>query len=140
MTSVNQTNHPRNKESVMKTFNHTTKFAAVSVAVLGLGFFAAGAQAGEAAQGANSVTVRYSDLDLNTAAGAKVLYQRIHSAAERVCGDVNSRQLDQAAAAKACLDQAVANSVHAVKNEQFTNIASQHGYGVRREVILASAR
>jgi UrcA family protein len=124
----------------MKPLNHTTKFAVVSAAVLGIGFFAAVAQAGEAAQDANSVTVRYSDLNLNTAAGAKVLYQRIHSAAERVCGDVNSRQLDQAAAAKACLDQAIVNSVHAVRNEQFTRIASEQGYGVRKEVTLASAR
>jgi UrcA family protein len=104
----------------MKTLNHTNKFAMVSAAVLGIAFFAAGAQAGEAAFGANSVTVRYSDLNLSTAAGAKVLYQRIHSAAERVCGDANSRQLDQAAAAKACMDQAIANSVNAVKNERIT--------------------
>ena len=124
----------------MKILNHTNKFAMVSAAVLGIAFFAAGAQAHEAAQGANSVTVRYSDLNLNTAASAKVLYQRIHSAAERVCGDVNSRQLDLAAAAKSCLDQAIVNSVHAVKNEQFTRIAGVHGYGVRNEVILASVR
>jgi UrcA family protein len=122
----------------MKTFNHN-KFAMVSAAVLGVALFASGAHADEAGLGANRVTVSYSDLNLNTAAGAKVLYQRIQSAAERVCGDVYSRQLDQAAVAKACVDKAMVNSVHAIKKEEFTHIASEHGY-VRDEVMRASAQ
>jgi UrcA family protein len=60
-------------------------------------------------------TVHYSDLDLNTQAGAAALYNRIRSAAEQVCGDVDSRRLDEAAAAKACVDHAVSASINSVK-------------------------
>ena len=34
-----------------------------------------------------TVTVRFGDLDLSTAAGAKTLYQRIRGAARTVCGE-----------------------------------------------------
>lgn len=119
----------------MKTFNHN-KFTTVAATILGVAFLAAGAQASEA----NSVTVRYSDLNLNTAAGAKVLYQRINSAAKQVCGDVDSRQMQRAAVAKACMDQAIENSVRAVNNAQLTHTANEHGYGVATDITVASAR
>ena len=119
----------------MKTFNHN-KFTTVAATILGVAFLAAGAQAGET----NSVTVRYSDLNLNTAAGAKVLYQRINSAAKQVCGDVDSRQMQRATVAKACMDQAIENSVRAVNNAQLTHTANEHGYGVATDITVASAR
>jgi UrcA family protein len=36
---------------------------------------------------AESITVRFADLDLNKTADAAILYHRIYSAAERVCGE-----------------------------------------------------
>jgi UrcA family protein len=119
----------------MKTFNHN-KLATVAVAMLGIAFFAAGAHADEA----KSVTVRYSDLKPNSAAGAQALYQRIRAAADQVCGDAHARQLDRAVAAKACLDQAIENSVHAVNNVQLTHVANEHGYAAHAAITVASAR
>jgi UrcA family protein len=119
----------------MKTFKHN-KFATVAVAMLGVVFFVAGAHAQET----NSLTVRYSDLNLNSAAGAKVLYQRIRTAAKQLCGDVDDRQLGRAAVAKACLDQTIENSVRAVNNMQLTRVANEHGHILRRDVTIASAR
>jgi UrcA family protein len=118
----------------MKTFNHN-KIAAVA-SVMAIALFAAGAQADEA----NSFTVRYSDLNLNTAAGATVLYQRIHRAAKDVCGEVDAQSLKVAAAVKACEDQAIERSVRAVNNDQLTGVANQHGLGMSTGITLAAAR
>jgi hypothetical protein len=48
----------------------------------------------------NELRTRYSDLNLDTQAGAAALYQRIRHAAEQVCGKTDSRRLDQLAAAR----------------------------------------
>ena len=118
----------------MGTFKHN-KLATVAVALLGVAFLVTGAHAHET----NGLTVRYSDLNLNSAAGAKVLYQRIRAAAKQVCGDIDDRQLGRAAAAKACLDQAIENSVRAVNNVQLTHVANEQGYVLRSDVTIASA-
>jgi UrcA family protein len=47
-----------------------------------------------AAESVRQVTVRYDDLNLTSASGIKVLKQRIWHAAEIVCGEVDTRELD----------------------------------------------
>ena len=69
-------------------------------------------------------TVHYSDLDLNSEAGVATLYNRIRSAAEQVCGNVDSRRLDEVAAAKACVDHAVSASMNSVNNAKQISLAS----------------
>ena len=71
---------------------------------------------GVAAQAADlpQVHVNYGDLNVNTAAGAAVLYQRIRNAAEQVCGTFGVRDLGAAAAAKACKTRAIGEAVAAV--------------------------
>ena len=122
----------------MKTFN--TDAVLFAVAALGLAFCAAGAHAAEPVTPVASQTVRYADLNLDTAAGAKALYQRIHAAAEQVCGDVNARQMELAIAAQACVDQAIVAGVHAVNSSQLHRAASAHGDAVQKSVTLASVR
>ena len=123
----------------MKTSNYTKQIALAGVAALCVAS-AMGAQAGEASVNAPTLTVRYSDLNLNTQAGASVLYKRIRNAAEQVCGDVNSRRLEVAAAAKACVNHAVYVSVHSVNNVRLTDEYNAH-FGVAKESInLASIR
>jgi len=122
----------------MKTFSKNLVLA--TVAILGVASLAVGAHADESALGANSRTVRYSDLNLNTAAGANVLYQRIRGAAKQVCGDMDSRRLGEAAAAKACMDRAIVSSVSAVNSVQLTSTANAHGYGLRTSFDMASLR
>jgi UrcA family protein len=84
--------------------------------------------------------VGYSDLNLNTQTGAATLYKRIRNAAEQVCGDVDSRQLEQAAVAKACVDRAVGSSVRTISNVNLTNELQIHGSGTQRQISLASAK
>jgi UrcA family protein len=92
------------------------------------------AHADEAAQ-----TVHYADLNLNTQAGAAVLYKRIRNAAEQVCGDVDSRQLAEAAAAKACVDKAIFTGVRSVNSPKLTNEYNAHA-GVTQPINVASVR
>lgn len=74
------------------------------------------------AQGAEAPTktVRFQDLNLNTDAGAQVLYKRIHGAATLVCGNYDVHDLVVARAHKACVDRAVTDAVAAVNNQMLT--------------------
>src|ERR1700761_244210 len=89
------------KEKVMKTINYSKSIALVTVAALGVASLAIGAHADESLADVPARTVHYSDLNLNTPAGAEVLYKRIRMTAEEVCGDVHSLDLERAALAKA---------------------------------------
>jgi UrcA family protein len=85
-------------------------------------------------------TVKYADLNLNSHAGAATLYGRIRHAAEQVCGDTGSRQLEQAAVAKACVDRAIRTSVHAVNRPTLTSEFNARSGMVQKPVNVASAR
>jgi UrcA family protein len=125
------------KEKIMKTRNFTKQIAMATVAAICLAS-ATGAYAGEV--NAPTRTVHYSDLNLNTQAGAAVLYKRIRTAAEEVCGDVNSRRLDEAAVAKACVDHAVYGSVQSVNNVKLTNEYNARIGGTQKSINVASLR
>ncbi len=66
--------------------------------------------------------VKYADLDLSSAAGAKVLYQRIRVAASLVCGNPDQRDLARFEQAKTCADKAIAGAVTAVGNDTLTDL------------------
>lgn len=85
--------------------------AAMSAAVLVGGVHAAEAPAR---------AVTYQDLNLNTEAGAKVLYERIHGAANEVCGSVEVRDLPGVRAHEACVAKAVSDAIAAVNNQRLT--------------------
>jgi UrcA family protein len=123
----------------MKTSKYTTqKIAMAGIAAICLATAAMGAHADEAA--VKTHTVRYADLNLNTAAGAAVLYQRIKNAAEQVCGDVNSRQLGEAMAAKACVGHAIYASVHSVNNVQLSREYDAQMGAAHGSINVASLR
>lgn len=84
-------------------------------------------------------TVRYSDLNLNTQAGAAVLYKRIRNAAVEVCGDVDSRRLAEAAAAKACVDRTIFKGVRSVNAPTLTSEYNARA-GVAQPINVASLR
>lgn len=63
-----------------------------------------------------SVTVRYADLDLGSAAGVNTLYHRISNAAKAVCPNPDIRDLNALTAAEHCQDQAIARAVQQVNN------------------------
>jgi UrcA family protein len=80
--------------------------------------FAAGAQGADFPQ----VHVKYADLNLSTAAGATVLYQRIRGAADQVCGVSSNRDLARLEQVKACTAHAVADAVAVVNAPALTSI------------------
>ena len=84
-------------------------------------------------------TVRYSDLNLNTQAGAAVLYKRIRNAAEAVCGDVGPRPLAQAVAVKACVDRAIFAGVRSVNAPMLSSEYNAHA-GVAQPINVAALR
>jgi UrcA family protein len=118
----------------MNTSNYIKQMAMAGVAAICLASTTMAAHADDASADAPTRTVHYADLNLNTPAGVSVLYKRIRNAAEQVCGDVNSRQLDLAKAAQACVSHAVYVSVHAVNNVRLTNEYNAR-MGVTKEAI-----
>jgi UrcA family protein len=124
----------------MKTSNYTKQVVMASVAAICVASATMAAHADEASVNVPARTVYYADLNLNTPAGASVLYNRIRNAAEQVCGDVNSRRLPEAVAAKACVAHAVSASVHSVNNVSLTNEYNAHIGAAKESINLASIR
>ncbi len=72
--------------------------------------------------------VRYTNLDLQTDAGASALYRRIAAAARQVCPDY-SREPARVAAMRACRADAIERAVAGVGNER---LAAIHAARVQR--------
>jgi len=93
---------------------------------------AGAAHAMQAADAASTVRVAYGDLNLASEQGNGALYARIVSAARQVCGvgDVDGRDLQGLATAKACESRAIAQAVSNVHSEKLAAIYSarlRHG-------------
>jgi UrcA family protein len=71
-----------------------------------------------AAHPVRTIVVNYSDLNLSTDEGTFALYQRISTAARRVCPLDDTRALAQSIASDACRAAAVARAVAAVNSPQ----------------------
>jgi UrcA family protein len=91
----------------------------IAAAVALFAALTAGAHAADVPQ----VHVNYADLNVNTAAGAKVLYQRIRGAADLVCGVADTRELARLSRAQACAAHAIAEAVDAVNSPVLTAVA-----------------
>ncbi len=75
-----------------------------------------------------SVTVRYTDLDLNTPAGVEALYARLRAAAKAVCNVDERKPLTEAMAAKNCYHQTLSAAVDEAKLPTLTALHSvEHG-------------
>ncbi len=99
----------------MPTNTQRTRMFTMLIGVLATAGIAATAQAGDTAKPSarhGDVVVQYSDLDLNSAAGNKVLYARLSAAAERACGnEASARDLKRRAYYRACYDKALNGAV-----------------------------
>ena len=81
---------------------------APAIAALGAvtcGSLSVAAEAVERAVNIANVTVRYTDLDLNTPAGVEALYGRLRAAAKQVCDVRGQRPLAETIEAKTCYRQ-----------------------------------
>lgn len=75
-----------------------------------------------------SVTVHFEDLNINSPRGAAVLYQRIRSAAEDVCGiPPSQRSLAIASRYATCVRGAIAGAVARVNRPTLTEYAAARG-------------
>jgi UrcA family protein len=73
-----------------------------------------------------TVSVRYADLDINHAAGAKVLIERIENASVRACGGApDIRELQVRAVFDKCHDSAFNRAVTTLDAPVVTAIAGQ---------------
>ncbi len=75
-----------------------------------------------------SATVRFADLDTTTAPGAAALYQRIKSAAESVCKDLEpGRQLALMERYASCVHLALGNAIVKIDRPAVTAYAAARG-------------
>ena len=123
----------------MKTINYSKNFALAAVAGICVTSFAFSAHADEA-DAVPTRTVHYADLNLKTQEGAEKLYQRIRSAADRVCGNMDAHQLSESEAIKTCVNQAVSASVRKVNSPRLTSTYDKHFGVTRTAVSIASLR
>lgn len=71
---------------------------------------------------APSLVVKFRDLDVRTDHGAEVLYQRIKTAARRVCPDVTSGSLAERTAGWSCRRTAINRAVESVNSPQVATL------------------
>jgi len=93
--------------------------------------------AGARAEDARQVHVSYADLNLNTAAGATVLYQRIREAASNVCALPVERDLGHVSRTKACMARVIAEAVETLDNPAVSRVYEQKS-GMTPAIKLAT--
>jgi|HubBroStandDraft_1064217.scaffolds.fasta_scaffold315551_2 UrcA family protein len=87
-----------------------------------MGFMVLAAAQAPAATFDTEVVVKYGDLDINSAAGAEKLYERLRQAAAQVCPQVSSLDLPSHQAGLRCLDAVVAHAVSSVGSAQLAAV------------------
>ena len=121
----------------MKTINKSTSktvITAIATVVAGA-TLALGAPSAMAATSVERVAtqVNFADLDLDTTAGAKALYQRIDTASRNVCGvgdNLDKGSLKEQRQAKACYQQALKKALEAVGEDSLAQLPASQ----RREI------
>jgi UrcA family protein len=114
-------------------FSHTASWgriaravaaALVAIAVIG------GIPMSHAAEVADSsdvpaISVKYSDLNLATEAGSRVLYRRLETAARHVCPQIGYvTELRQNREARQCITAAVERAAKQIQSPQFAEVAA----------------
>lgn len=105
----------------------TLKYAALAVVVIGTFVTALGASPAYAERNAAeavSISVAIGDLDLNSAAGAKTLYQRLRGAARSAC-DERGQRISEIVAYRACYDQALQTAVNQFNSVRLTALHAE---------------
>jgi UrcA family protein len=98
----------------------------VATGLITLGLAAGSGTAGAAdGVGQLSKIVSYRDLNLDTTAGAKVLYARIRSAAFEVCAPFDGGELARKVRWHSCYDHAVESAVAQVDKPSLTALHSE---------------
>jgi UrcA family protein len=79
-----------------------------------------------------NVAVNYADVDLSTAAGAKVVYGRLHAASETVCKPLYRESGNQALRNRyeACIQTAMSDAVKSVGSPRLTEYFAERTGGM----------
>jgi UrcA family protein len=109
--------------------NRNLRIKCMAAMCLGCGTAALSAVAGAAEEAPPREVVRYADLNLSTAAGARVLYHRIQAAATRVCQYDAVVDLHFMDVQKTCYRQAVDEAVRQVDSAALSQI---HGVAAQQ--------
>jgi len=81
--------------------------------------------------------INYADLNIQSPAGARVLYRRIRTAAIELCHFRDSWDLSIKHRREECIQRAVDEAVRSVPSAQ---LAALHGTARQRDVVVASSR
>jgi UrcA family protein len=87
--------------------------------------------------GAPQEVVKYADLNLSSAPGAEALYSRIRSAAGRVCGRVDNRDLVSMPLWSNCVHKAIGDAVAKVNQPALTALYNAKN-GTPQPIIVAT--
>jgi len=111
----------------MDTCTPIRRFSLISLALAGAALLAATAQAQTPdVRNLHTVTVRYGDLNLASAAGATTLYNRIRGAARFVCGE-EGRGIDEQLVWNDCYHTTVSDAVSAVHSPLLSALDANAG-------------
>jgi UrcA family protein len=98
------------------------------------------ADAAQADEALPHKAVSFKDLNLSSTEGAAVLYGRIRSAANEVCGDQDRFNLSRAHTIQICINEAVSRAVAQVNSPMLTSLyQAKTGQADRQTATLAQA-
>ena len=131
-------NTPSGKESIMSiTKVFRTNAIGMALVILAMTWVANAAHADEAVP---HKVVRFKDLNLNSTEGAAVLYGRIKSAANEVCGNQDRFNLSRAHTIQICINEAVSRAVAQVNSPMLTSLYQvKTGKADKQTATLAQA-
>jgi UrcA family protein len=102
----------------------STSFATIIAAALATTFAVPALQAAEIGN-VHAKTVSYADLDVNSTQGARVLYDRVRSAAAEVCAALEGRDLTNQVSWHKCYDAAVDDAIKTIHQPTLTALYSR---------------
>jgi UrcA family protein len=133
-------NYFSTRRRIMSKISDAQMFARfASVLLLGSTFLVGKGFAAQTSAAVPSVTVKFEDLNLNSAAGVKALYKRIHFAAQQVCAlpesDIN---LEVRALELRCSSEAESQAINKVHNNALSAYYAQKT-GTQASVMAVNA-
>jgi UrcA family protein len=118
----------RNTTHAARGFYVNRALAAAAATLLTAVWMVAAQPAHAAASGPATARISYADLNLNSEAGARTLYQRLKRAAERVCDGVDRRGIGP----RECYETALADAVNDVGAPRLQALHRGSGVSARR--------
>jgi UrcA family protein len=147
LSAVRWSNHSIiNAQSVKESIRSITKVVRTNAMGIAWAMLASGpitwvANAAQADEAVPHKVVSFKDLNLSSTEGAAVLYGRIKSAANEVCGKQDGIQLSQLHATQTCINEAVSRAVAQIDRPMLTSFyRAKTGKADKQTTTLAQTR